>query len=127
MPPQRRVNRLQIISYHYSDFGELRLESEGGEPSRLGQNGDSEDTNPYLQSTAQLYAQRNRGLRPRMQEPQTAEVNAGEDPDAEETLTTFSPFVISRVFRRLLNCFEQNYFLMFPNIPCAYCGLLSSY
>jgi hypothetical protein len=62
-----------------------------------------------------------------MREPQTAEANAGDEPDAMETQTMFPPFIISRAFRRLLNCFEQNYFLIFPNIPCAYCGLNSSY
>lgn len=45
MHSERRVNRLRIVSYHYSDFGELRFESESRENSRG--NGESKDVEQY--------------------------------------------------------------------------------
>ena len=118
MPPQRRVNHGRIISYHYSDFGELRIESEPAPPNQA-----SEDIDQYLQSTAQLYRERNQGLRPLMRRSEIAQDDLEVDPFGTEI--SFPPFIINRPFRRLMNRFDQRYFLVFPNIPCAYCGRLS--
>jgi hypothetical protein len=115
MPRQKRTNRLRIISYHYSEFGTMRMESD-----------EAVEADDYLQSTAQLHAERNQGLRPLMPRQNLTIDESNVTVDAPPPTLQASYFIISRPFRRLMNRFEQQFYTVFLDIPCAYCGYLSS-
>ena len=116
MPSRSHTNRLRIISYHYSNFGRVRTETHDSHDRG---NGDS-----YLRSTSSLYAERNTGLRPLM--PQSHSALEEEDIESMPLNAPVCPFVITATFRMLMNRFEREFNLVFPDIPCAYCGYLSS-
>ena len=106
----------------------------------------------YTVSTSKLYRERNVDLQPLMPhreiQSQTTSEPTSNISDSFETegmaLTTGSvknagsipheliairpatvTFVITKAFERLLIRFNTKYFVSFPDIPCAYCGVLS--
>ena len=113
---RKHDNRLRIVSYHYSEFGEMVMMSE-----------EVVEESEYLRSTAQVYSERNQGLRPLIpRQNLPLESDQGIEGDHEDPEQGPSRFVIDRSFRRLLNRFEQQYNSVFLDIPCGYCGYLSS-
>jgi len=54
--------------------------------------------------------------------------SALEEEDTESMLLNapVCPFIITATFHMLMNRFEREFNLVFPDIPCAYCGYLSS-
>ena len=102
----------------------------------------------YITSTSEIYHQRNLYLRPLMpQEQQSTTVftfNGSHNTEievrtfvmdlADTSVSIQHPvmnirpstviFVITETFKRLLTNFNSKYFVSFPDIPCAYCGVL---
>ena len=105
----------------------------------------------YITSTSEIYRQRNIYLRPSIprREVQLQTITASEfnvrDNSETEVVTSITDsvdssisiqrglmfihpttviFVITEAFARLLKRFNTKYFVSFPDIPCAYCGIL---
>ena len=72
-------------------------------------------------NTVEVYSGRYQDLRPKQMAQRRNErvgsyFNGGVEPLEEQ-----------RYFRRLLEKFAREYFLSFPEYPCAYCGVLSPF
>lgn len=81
----------------------------------------------YLRSTTQLYSECNQGLRPLMpRQNLLLDSDQGVEAHRENSWQGPSQFIIDQSFRRLLNRFEHQYNSVFLDIPCGYCGYLSS-
>ena len=87
------------------------------------ENQDQSEGGEYLRSMTSLYTERNSGLRPLMPRanPSVESADVNPEPDA---LPSF--FLISPSFRRLMERFQNQFNYVFVNVPCAYCGYLSS-
>lgn len=101
----------------------------------------------YITSTSEIYQQRNQYLRPLMvhEQQSTVESTVNGSQNTETEAVSFRTdladssvsiqlpvnirpptvkFVITETFKRLLEDFNSKYFVSFPDIPCAYCGVL---
>jgi hypothetical protein len=133
MPPQRsRRNHTRIISYHFNQFDQRRMDiyEYEGNANEDGLPNEVQPNNNYTFSTSRLYQQRNIGLRPLIRDPGMEQPRMdGQLPrnnvDILEPPLPQSVLQYQR-FRRTVDRFQEEWFTIFSNIPCAYCGVLSS-
>ena len=137
MPPHRRRNNFTVISYHYdavtlrrTNFIESSVredEKECGIEGSPVQLGSLVGDNQYATSTSRLYHQRNLNLRPHIfrREDETREDSRMDYVDHGININTRNVFMVSSDFGRLMERFAKTLFTSFPDIACAYCGILS--
>ena len=132
MPPlHRQRNRLRIVSYYCDTFRGRRTqisEVNFAEPQE-----EEEEDNWHTFSMTELYHQWNSTARPqihhRQVDSQVVMETSDNGDEREEMLergtlhaATFTP---TAGFHRALVRFQDTLSVSFPNVPCAYCGVLS--
>jgi hypothetical protein len=124
----QRMNRTKIVAYHYSEFGVQNMHMTNFDDMN-GENDENGHNTQYAFSTAELYGQRNNTARPLIPRHEIQSANTEETWQANNVIgsnVNNNAFIITSHFRRVINRFQTDLFTIFPNIPCAYCGVLSS-
>jgi hypothetical protein len=137
MPPHRRRNNFTVISYHYDAVTLRRTDFIETTIGEHGQEGEIEERpvqlrlfvgdNQYTTSMSRLYHQRNINLRPHIYRREDQRREGGRTDYVDHGININAPivFMVSSDFRRRMERFAKNLFTSFPDIACAYCGILS--